>query len=231
MATKSRPKAAVRAAKGKGGRRPPVRVKRASDFPILPVAVGAILLALVVVVIVFIVQNNKSSSPGLDPSAAGVPCDSLEHTQIHYHAALQIIYQGNVVNLPDNLGIQLDPTGTSVKCYYWLHVHAQNKNVIHIESPANDTFTLGQFIAVWKQWAKVNDQVVPALDATHVATYTLLPGQTLYTYIDLQDGKGPTLFTGDPNKIPLKAHEVISLEIAPTGNPTRPPSFTFTSGL
>ena len=216
---------------GQGRAATPVRVKRASDFPILPVAVGAILLALVVVVIVFIVQNNKSGTSGIDPAAGGVPCDSLEHTQVHYHAALQIIYQGNVVNLPDNLGIQLDPTGTSVQCYYWLHVHAQNKNVIHIESPANDTFTLAQFMAVWKAWAKLNGQPVPALDATHVATYTLLPGQSLYTYIDLQDGKGPTLFTGDPATIKLQSHEVISLEIAPTGNPTRPPSFTFTSGL
>lgn len=228
MATKTRPKNSARSGSYKqGGRRPPVKPSRGRDIPLLPIAVGGILLALAIGLIVYVVANNRPATP--PPTVAGVPCDSLEHTQVHYHAALQIIYQGNVVNLPDNLGINLNSLG-STTCLYWLHVHAANKNVIHIESPAAQTFTLGQFVAVWASWARQNGLAVPSLDSTHVATLTLTPDQKLAVYIDLQDGKGPQVFTGDPNTIVLKSHEVITLEITPpTVSP--PPSFTFSSGL
>lgn len=215
----------MRSGKGKAGRRPPVRVRRAGDLPILPVAVGVVLLGLLVAMIVYLVVSNRPT-PG-PASAAGVPCDSLEHTQVHYHAALQIVYQGNVVNLPDNTGIQMDSTG-SVTCYYWLHVHPANKNVIHIESPAADTFTLGQFMAVWRSWAQLNGKPVPQLDTTHVGTFVLTPDEKLVVYVDKQDGKGPQLFTGDPNTIQLKAHEVITLEVTPP-QVTPPPSFDWNS--
>jgi hypothetical protein len=225
VATKTKQKAAVRTGKGKAGRRPPVKVKRASDLPILPIAVGGILLVLAIVVIVVIFQSNRPAAP--PPTAGGVPCDSLEHTQVHYHAALQIVYQGNLVYLPDNLGINMDSAGTTT-CFYWLHVHPANKNVIHIESPASQTFTVGQFFSIWHAWAAQNDRPLPKLDATHVATYTLTPDEKLVVYIDLQDGKGPQVYTGDPNAIVLKAHEVVTLEITPPDvNP--PPSFDWNS--
>lgn len=216
----------TRAVKGKSGRRPPVKVRRTSDLPIMPIAVGSILLVLAIAMIVFIIQANRPT-PG-PPSAGGVPCDSLEHTQIHYHAALQIVYQGNLVYLPDNTGIKLDSTTGKVSCYYWLHVHAANKNVIHIESPASDVFTVGQFFSVWKSWAEQTGNPVPKLDSKHVGTFALTPDQTLTVYVDLNDGKGAKVFTGDPNTIPLKAHEIITLEIGPpTVNP--PPAFNWTS--
>ena len=227
MATKTRPKNAVRPGSGKSGRRPPVKPSRGREVPLLPIAVGAILVALMIGFIVYAVANRSGSNTNLG-TVAGIPCDSLEHTQVHYHAALQIMYQGNVVNLPDNLGIQTGSSGNAT-CFYWLHVHANDKNVIHIESPASQTFTLSQFFAVWTSWANANGQPTPRLDATHVATYTLTPDQKVVAYIDLQDGKGPQPYTGDPNKIVLKAHEVITLEITPP-EATTPPSFTFASG-
>jgi hypothetical protein len=102
--------------------------------------------------------------------------------------------------------------------------------VIHIESPANQTFTLGQFFDVWNSWSKSNGGPAEPLDATHVSTFTLTPSQKLAIYIDLGDGKGAQLYTGDPKAIPLKQHEVITVEIAPPDvNP--PPAFTFPSGL
>ena len=223
MATKT--KAAVRAGYGKGGRRPPVKVKRRGEFPLLPVVVGAILLVFAIGVIIYAVANNKSTGP---QAAAGVPCDSLEHTQIHYHAALQIVYQGNVLPIPANIGITGDPTAPT--CFYWLHVHAANPDVIHIESPATQTFTLGQFFAVWSTWNKAQGLQNEPLDATHVSTLTLTPDEKLVVYVDQQDGKGPTLYTGDPKAIVLRSHEVITLEITPP-EVTPPPAFTFTSGL
>ena len=224
MATKT--KAAVRTGTGKGGRRPPVKVKRGSDVPLLPIAVGGILLAFAIGVIIYSVVNNPKAAPG-PAVAAGIPCDHLEHSTVHYHAAVQIIYDGTVHPIPANIGITGDPA--SPTCYYWLHVHAANPNTIHIESPASDTFTLGQFFTVWSTWNKPQGLPDEPLDATHVSTFTLTPDQTLKVYIDLQDGKGPQPYTGDPKAIVLKAHEVISLVITPPD--TTPPAFTFASGL
>jgi len=223
MATKT--KAAVRTSTGKGGRRPPVKVKRGSDVPLLPIAVGGILLAFAIGVIIYAVVNNKPT-PG-PATAAGIPCDSLQHSQVHYHSAIQIVYEGTVHPIPANIGISGDPA--SPTCYYWLHVHAADPNTIHIESPANQTFTLGQFFAVWTAWNKAQGLPAEPLDATHVSSFTLTPEQKLVVYIDLQDGKGAQPYTGNPNAIVLKSHEVITLEITP---PTvTPPSFTFNSGL
>jgi hypothetical protein len=223
MATKT--KAAVRTSTGKGGRRPPVKVKRGSDVPLLPIAVGGILLAFAIGVIIYSVVNNKPT-PG-PATAAGIPCDSLQHSQVHYHSAIQIVYEGTVHPIPANIGISGDPA--SPTCYYWLHVHAADPNTIHIESPANQTFTLGQFFAVWTAWNKAQGLPAEPLDATHVSSFTLTPEQKLVVYIDLQDGKGAQPYTGNPNAIVLKSHEVITLEITP---PTvTSPSFTFNSGL
>jgi hypothetical protein len=222
----SKTKAAVRSGSGKGGRRPQVRVKKGNDVPLLPIAVAAILVVFAVGLIIYFVTNNKSTAP---QTAAGIPCDQLEHTQVHYHAALQIVYQGNVLPIPANIGISGDPTAPS--CFYWLHVHGANPDVIHIESPANQVFTLGQFFSVWSTWSKAQGGPNEPLDATHVSTLTLTPDEKLIVYIDLQDGKGAQVYTGeDPKSIPLKSHEVITLEITPP-EVTPSPAFTFTSGL
>jgi hypothetical protein len=206
------------------GRRLPPKVKSGPDIPMLPVVVGAILVVLAISFFIYYFANNKSSTP---PSAAGIPCDQLEHTQTHYHAAVQIINLGVLHPIPPNIGIVTDSSGTSVTCYYWLHVHTANTDVIHIESPANDTFNLGQFFAVWSTWGH---QAQP-LDATHVsASFSLKPDETLVVYVDANDGKGPQVYTGDPAKIVLKAHEVISLEITNAANPaTKPPAFNWSS--
>lgn len=228
MATRSRAKDSSGFGKGKAGRRPPVRSKSGSGVPLLPVVVGAILGVLAIAMIALIVYYQKPSQ--LSPTVSGIPCDQLQHSQVHYHAALQIVYQGVVRNLRDDIGIQLDSTGANVKCYYWLHVHAADKNVIHIESPRSKVFTLGQFMDVWNAWSKANGGDPQLLDATHVSTFTLTGDEQMKVYIDLGDGTGATLYTGDPRKIPLKSHEVITIEITPP-DVTPPPAFTFPSGL
>ncbi len=85
------------------------------------------------------------------------------------------------------------------RCYYWLHVHAGD-GIIHIESPTQRTFTLGQFFALWRQPLN-SDAVGPATGAV-----------TAYV-----NGKP---FTGDPGTIPLKDHEDIQLDV---GTPTPAP--------
>ena len=226
MVSKPRAKASAGVGKGKAARRP-VRPKAGAGAPVMAVVAGVIVGVLTIALIVTIIYLGRPASG--PPTVSGIPCDHLEHTQIHYHAALQIIYNGNVVNLPDNTGIQYDSSGTNVSCYYWLHVHAANKNTIHIESPASQQFTLGQFFDVWNEWSQRNGYGPVKFDATHVATFTLTPDQKVVAYVDLQDGKGPQPVTGDPRSIVLKNHEVISLVISPPD--TKPPAFTFASGL
>jgi hypothetical protein len=214
--------------KSKSGRRSPVnvRVKKGSDLPVLPIAVAGILVALFVGLFIYGWVNNKSgsSTPG---TVAGIPCDKGEQTQVHYHSALQMIYQGNLVHIPAGIGItggEAAPT-----CLYWLHVHSSTTDVLHIESPATSVFTLGQFFDVWNAWSTAQGGPSEPLDSKHVSVFALKPGQSLLVFVDANDGKGPQLFSGDPRTIVLKNHEVITLEITPPGAP--PPTFTWPSGL
>jgi hypothetical protein len=228
LASKTRNKAAVRSTKGKGGRRPPVRSKSGPDLMLLPIAVGGILLALAAGLLIYYFANNHTTASPGPVKAGSIPCDRLEGSQTHYHAALQIVYQGVVHPIPANIGIQGNPA--SPTCFYWLHVHAAYQNTIHIETPANRTFTLGDFFKVWTVWNQAQGKPAEALDSTHVSTITLTPDETLVVYVDLSDGKGPQIYTGDPNSIVLKPHEIITLEITPP-KVTPPPPFTFASGL
>jgi hypothetical protein len=220
MASRSRAKT------GKAARKQLARPRRDAGVPLLPIVVAGILGVLAIAMVGTIVYLNRPASPA--PKVSGIPCDQLEHTQVHYHAALQIIYHGVTTNLKDNTGIQTGSTGNA-SCYYWLHVHGGEKNVIHVESPANDTFTLGQFFDVANAWSTANGYGPQKLDATHVSTFTLGPDDKMVVYIDLGDGKGATVYDGDVRAIPLKQHEVITIEITPP-DVKPPPAFTFPSG-
>jgi hypothetical protein len=224
-------KAQVRGGK-KSAKRPPA--KSTSDVPILALVVGGILAALFIGLIIYgAINNQKATIPVVHAASGDIPCDHLEQTQIHYHVAIQIISGGTVHPIPGGIGIQGSESAPT--CYYWLHVHSANKNVIHIESPADRVFTLGDFFRVWDAWSKAKGGPAEPLDSKHVSTLTLDSNQTLVVYVDYGDGKGTQLYDGDPNKIVLtKTHEVITIEITPPQiTPKDPtfPSFTFPQGL
>ena len=223
-------KAQVRGGK-KTARRPPV--KSSTDVPILALVVGGLLLALFVGLIIYgAINNQKATIPLVHGSSGDIPCDQLEQTQTHYHAALQIMSDGTLHPIPGGIGIQGSESAPT--CFYWLHVHSANKDVIHIESPAARVFTLGDFFKVWDTWSRARGGPAETLDSKHVSTLTVGPNQSLFIYIELPDKKGPQLYEGDPNKIELKLHEVITIEIGQTPiTPKDPkfPSFTFPSTL
>jgi len=92
-------------------------------------------------------------------------------------------------------------------CFYWLHSHDQS-GVIHIESPVQKLYTLGDYFAIWGQ-PLADSQVGPAKG-------------TLTVYVN------GTRYTGDPRSITLNAHTLIQLDV---GTNVLPQPYTFPAGL
>jgi hypothetical protein len=238
MSTQSRSKQTIRGAKtggkagSKGGRRAPARSR---DIPYLAIVVGGLFLLLFIGLGIYGAINSKPQGmPTVQGSSAAIPCDALEHTQVHYHVGIQVVLHGTPEANFLTPGAGIQGGETSPTCYYWLHVHSANPNTIHIESPATDTFTLGDWFKVWDTWSTHNGLPSQVLSSTQVGQYKLQTGDSLSVYVDLNDGKGPQLYEGDPNKIPLKAHEVITIVIGPPDlqpSDGRFPQFTFAQGL
>lgn len=83
--------------------------------------------------------DNPSVTVG---AVQGIDCDPTEGTTFHVHAHLDLFVDSKPVVIPAGIGIKPN------ECLYWLHTH-NTSGVIHIESPEQRTFTLGQFIQVW----------------------------------------------------------------------------------
>jgi hypothetical protein len=146
----------------------------------------------------------------------GISCQTREQTLFHIHAHLTIFVNGKPAQVPAGIGIPgAQPTATAQgpfigggDCFYWLHTHAAD-GIIHIESPVQRIYTLGQFFDLWGQPLSTT-QVGPA--AGHVTTYL--------------NGSG---YDKDPRTIPLTAHAQIQLTV---GSPSvSPVSITFPGGL
>jgi hypothetical protein len=146
----------------------------------------------------------------------GIKCEATEQVVYHIHAHLTVFVNGQPHVIPYGIGIApplayQTNNGTFVSggtCFYWLHTHAAD-GIIHIESPTQTTYNLGQFFDVWGQPLDSN-QV--GTDTGHVTVYV--------------DGKP---YVGDPRLIPLATHSQIQLDV---GTPTpAPTNITWPSGL
>jgi hypothetical protein len=146
----------------------------------------------------------------------GIHCLGAEQTLFHIHAHLTVFVGGAARQIPYGVGItgaqvQSTPEGPYVgsgSCFYWLHTHAAD-GILHIESPVQRTFTLGDFFDIWGQPLGPR-QVGPAIGAV-TAIY---------------NGK---LYDGNPRDIPLNAHAQIQLDV---GRPlVAPVTITFAGGL
>src|SRR5439155_4193110 len=129
----------------------------------------------------------------VNSSTAVVPCDGLEHTQVHYHAAIQILDKGKPVAISTGVGRQ-------DFCYYWLHMHSGEAGIIHIEAPSDRAFTLGDFFQVWASWSGQKQ----LLDSGHVSTITLTSAERLAVFVATDGGGAAQPFTGDPRSIVLE---------------------------
>ncbi|HEY3873747.1 MAG TPA: hypothetical protein VGM10_35650 [Actinocrinis sp.] len=149
-------------------------------------------------------------------SVDGVTSNNSEQLAYHIHAHLSIYVNGTQKIVPYGIGI-VGPWATeqtsdgpfvdSGSAFYYLHTHDAT-GVIHIESPTQKTYTLGQFFAEWNQPLS-GGQVGPA------------KGQ-LTVYVD------GAAYTGNPADISLTAHKVIQIDVGKVV-PFQP--YTFASGL
>jgi hypothetical protein len=143
----------------------------------------------------------------------GIEGSSQEMLKVHVHAHLSLFNKGQQIAIPYGIGIvrPFEAKNGFVgmgRGIYWLHTHDAT-GIIHVESPDDRTYTLGQFFDIWGQ----------PLTATEVAG---LKG-AVRAFVD---GKR---YTGDPRGIVLGAHTQITLEV---GTPiVPPPTYQFPAEL
>ncbi len=130
----------------------------------------------------------------------GIQCAPLEQLAYHIHAHLQVYVTGQPRALPAAIGLlgpvaEQTPAGPfygAQQCYYWLHTHASD-GIIHIESPTQRIYTLGDFFNEWRQ----------PLGPTQVATAS----GPVTAFVN---GKR---WTSSLSSIPLLPHAVIQLDV------------------
>jgi hypothetical protein len=146
----------------------------------------------------------STTAPGT--TVDGIQCAPIEQLAYHIHAHLQVYVNGQPRALPAAIGLlgpvpqqtAAGPFYGAQNCYYWLHVHAQD-GIVHIESPTQRIYTLGNFFDEWRQPLS-SSQVAGASGA-------------VTAFIN---GKR---WTKDPRALPLNPHAVIQLDV---GTPVVP---------
>ena len=165
------------------------------------------------------------AAPPLAPAGAPAPGQAVdgisnqpsEQVLFHVHAHLTVFVAGRSRQIPAGIGIapplelQSTPRGpfaTGGAGFSWLHTHAAD-GIIHVESPAQRRYTLGEFFDVWGQ-PLGSHRVGPA--AGPVTAFV--------------DGRR---YPGNPRDVPLVAHAQIQLDV---GRPlVAPQSIAFPPGL
>jgi hypothetical protein len=198
------------------------------------VGAGALVAVLVAGLVVLGLSKSNSSTPANNsnqtPNALaqtwdgltgqtvdGVSAQTSEQLVYHIHAHLAIYVNGTQKAVPGGIGIT-QPWQTSQeqdgstfidggKQIYYVHTH-DSSGIIHIESPTQTEYTLGQVFAEWNQ----------PLSETQVGPAT----GSVIAYVNGQK------YTGDPSKIPLTPHAVIQLNV---GKDVAFAPFSFPSGL
>jgi len=141
-----------------------------------------------------------TSAAATGQAVDGISCETSEQTVFHIHTHLTIFVNGQQRQVPAAIGIpgavpqhtSAGPFIGSGTCFYFLHTHAAD-GIIHIESPVQRTYTLGEFFDEWGQ-SLGPDQAGPAKGKVTV----------------LVNGK---VFKGNPRNAPLGSHENLQLDV------------------
>lgn len=137
-----------------------------------------------------------------------ISCTTGEQLAVHYHADVQIYVNGVLKALPGGIGIVL-PDGTdsphltsngATSCIYSLHSHDAT-GIVHIESPDNRAYTLGNLFDLWGQHLSTTQFMTYPVNATHKLK------------IVVYDAAGAKkIVTGDPSKVVISAHETLVIQ-------------------
>jgi hypothetical protein len=136
----------------------------------------------------------------------GILCGGMEYATLHIHPHLALFINGKQVQIPEGIGFGLTSPQNPQGCLYWIHTHDAS-GIIHIESPqleapAGGPFTLGNLFDIWGQ--PLGDDGVGGAKGPVTAFVNGAP------------------YTGDLRAIPLRSHELITLEV---GKPVVPPPY------
>jgi hypothetical protein len=131
--------------------------------------------------------------------AIGLPILSAEGTVLHIHQHIDIYVDGLPVTVPADIGINVDQQYLSP-----IHTH-DTTGIIHVESPTQRDFTLGELFDVWGV----------RFDAHCIGGACDGNGRTLTVYVNGE------LVTGDPRAVTLAAHQEIVVAL---GTPSHLPS-------
>jgi hypothetical protein len=88
----------------------------------------------------------------------GITCGPTEQLAYHIHTHFAVFDNGRLYSLPAGIGIpgsQVEqtsqgPVAAGGQCIYWLHTHTSD-GIIHVESPTQRIYTLGNFFDEWHQ--------------------------------------------------------------------------------
>ena len=110
------------------------------------IALGVI--AAIIATASYFIYSSDNTVDSRFPSIDGIPCETQEYFTFHVHAHIDIFVNDQHIGIPAQVGI----TNT---CLYWLHTHTPD-GIIHIESPKEREFTVGEFLDILKSTSKIS---------------------------------------------------------------------------
>lgn len=163
-------------------------------------------LILALILILVVVGGGMIYLPSLfqtstNPACANFPFPSTANQDLaeHYHALLLIHINGQQLQLPPNIG-----EGDSGPCIQPLHVHASSPDtgVIHIETPQERSYTIGDFFRVWAATPGIGGPTPAVFNQNQLFNYTVGNGYELRMYVN---GEQSTVY----DSLVLQGHMVI----------------------
>jgi len=155
---------------------------------------------------------------------AGLDLLAAENLTLHYHAHLDIVLDGRAVPVPSGLGISVTDAAGNIPGSHTpgrpgiaaLHTH-DTSGVLHVESPTNPQFTLGQLFTEWDV----------GLGPGQIGSYRDQPGTRVQVYLNGRP------FTANPTRLVLQPHQEIAVVISTTAATLAPApsSYAFPAGL
>lgn len=144
------------------------------------IGLGAWLLVGIVVLLVLSSFVSKRSAQkkverqqDMTSRQVALVCTTDMATVYHIHPNIKIIIDGEDMPIPSNIGV-------NPGCMNPIHTH-EGGGVVHIESPIEKEFMLGDFFAVWKKYFSKEKLLDNIVDENSEITVTV-NGQAVETY-------------------------------------------------